>query len=49
MLYYDADKMDDLNLRYLIKSFTLNLFLHLPGALLLRHLFMLHAFELYYE
>lgn len=49
VIYYNADKMDDLNLRYLIKSFTLNLFLHLPGALLLRHLFMLHAFELYYE
>lgn len=33
MLYYNADKMDDLNLRYLIKSYTLNLFLHLPGGL----------------
>lgn len=30
MLYYNADKMDDLNLRYLVKSYTMNLFLHLP-------------------
>lgn len=43
MLYYNADKMDDLNLRHLIKSSTLNLFLHLPEAFILRHLFMLYA------
>lgn len=50
MLYYNADKMDDLNLRHLIRSYTLNLFLHLPGAFILRHLFMLYdVFELYHE
>lgn len=49
MLYYNVDKMDDLNFRYLVKLFILNLFFYLLGVFILRYLFMLYVFELYYE